>query len=408
MTIEASRPGTCPVAGAPRYPFQRSDVMGVPDELRVIRERPAMLITLPSGDPAWLVTRYANIRELLSDPRLSRNRNQPDAPRITKDNSMFQDPNVSMDPPDHPRMRRLITRAFTAARIERLRPRVQQAVDRFLDDTEAQGSPVDLHETLTFPLAIKTLCELLGVPVEDQAQFRRWTDPFLSVSKYGAEEIATARGELFGYICRLVAAKRRAPADDLISALIQVQEGSSETLSEYELLYWVQGLLMGGYETTASHLGAAIIVLLAHPEQYAQVQADLSLVPAAVEEMLRLQVLFSSIAALRYATEDIQIGEVTIPRGSGVVLALESANRDAAAFSDPERFDILRTPNRHLAFSAGPHHCAGSALARIEIQVAIASLLRRFPSLRLAVPISQLRRHQGGLVESFVSVPVAW
>jgi cytochrome P450 len=382
--------------------------MGVPDELHVVREQPAMRITMPSGDPAWLVSRYGDIRELLSDPRLSRNRNQPDAPRITADNSMFQDPNVSMDPPDHPRMRRLIARAFTAARIERLRPRVQEAVDRFLDETEAHGSPVDLATTLTFPLAIKTLCELLGVPLADQERFRGFTDPFLSVSKYSGEEMAASNQALFGYICGLVEAKRSNPGDDLISALIEVQEGDSEKLSEYELLYWVQGLLMGGYETTASHMGAAIIVLLANPEQYAQVRADLSLVPAAVEEMLRLQVLFSSIAALRYATEDIEVGGITIPRGSGVVLALESANRDADVFPEPERFDIHRTPNRHLAFSAGPHHCAGSALARIEIQVALTSLLRRFPDLRLAVPTSELRRHQGGLVESFTSVPVAW
>jgi cytochrome P450 len=393
----------------PDYPFlHRDSVLHAPSALRTCRERSAMEVRLPSGDSVWLVTGYQDIRALLSDDRLSRDRNQPDAPRITKDNSMFQDPNVSMDPPDHPRMRRLIAKAFTAARVERMRPHTEQVVAGLLEAMEAAGPPADLNDTLAFPLAITTLCELLGVPVEDQKDFRTWTDAFLSVTKYAPEEMARYRGELFGYIQRLVAAKAAAPGEDLISALIAVRDEDSNRLSEYELLYWAQGLLMGGYETTASHLGAAVATLLANPDVYAKVRNDLTLVPQALEELLRIQVLFSSMAALRYAKEDIEVGGWTIPRGSGVVLALESANRDEGIFPDPETIDITRPSHLHLAFSAGPHHCAGSALARMEMQTAIVALLRRFPTLELAVDPLSLRRATGGLVEGFTEIPVTW
>ncbi|MBB2910443.1 cytochrome P450 [Streptosporangium becharense] len=400
---------TTGAATAPAYPFtHRETVLHAPSALTECRREPAMRVTLPSGDVVWLVTRYQDVRVLLSDERLSRNRDQPDAPRITKDNSMFQDPNVSLDPPDHPRMRRLVAKAFTAARVERMRPHTQELVDRLLDDTAAAGPPADLHRTLTFPLAITTLCELLGVPVEDQKDFRHWTDAFLSVSKYTPEEIGRCRGELFAYIERLVEAKTNEPGGDLISALIAARDEDSNRLSHYELLYWAQGLLMGGYETTASHLGAAIVTLLANPGLLARVRDDLSLVPQALEEMLRLQVLFSSMAALRYAKEEIEVGGMTIPRGAGVVLAMESANRDETVFPDPETLDIDRPSHLHLAFSAGPHHCAGSALARMEMQTAITSLLRRFPTLKLAVDPLELRRAEGGLVEGFLEVPVTW
>ncbi|MFF6873341.1 MULTISPECIES: cytochrome P450 [unclassified Streptomyces] len=393
----------------PTYPFgNRPSVLDAPGELRGLRERPAVRVTLPSGDPGWVVTRYEDIRVLLSDPRLRRDRSSEDLPRITKDNSMFQDPNVSLDPPEHPRMRRLVTKALSAARVEKMRPHVQALVDELLDAMEAAGPTADLAEALAFPLGIRTLCGLLGVPPEDQKDFRLWTDAYLSVNRYSAEEVARYRGELFGYIQRLVAAKREQPGDDLISSLIAVRDEDESRLGEYELLYWVQGLLMGGYESTANHLAAAVVTLLAHPEELAKVREDPSLVPAAVEELLRYQVLFSQLAAVRYSTEDIEVGGVTIPAGSAVFLALESANRDEQVFKEPDALRLDRDDNKHLSFSAGPHFCAGSALARMELQTAIGTLLRRYPDLRLTVPAQELSRNTGVLVEGFTEVPVTW
>lgn len=390
------------------YPFQRPSALEQPSELRTLRERPVVPVTLPSGDPALLITRYEDLRAVLSDERVSRDLTRPGAARMTKDNVMFQDPHISPDPPEHTRMRRLITKAFTPKRVEGLRPRTEEVVGELLDAMEAGPRPADLNEALAFPLTIRMTCELLGVPVEDQDRFRGWTDAFLSVSRFTAEEVGRARGELIAYIQRLVAAKRAEPGDDLISAMVAVRDEDASGLSEYELCYWSMLLLIAGYETTAGQLGSSLVMLLSRPDDLARLRAEPELVPSAVEELLRLQVMGSSLSMLRYVKEDIEVGGVLIPAGSSIIPSIESANVDESVFPDPETFDITRQDNRHVTFSTGLHYCAGAALARMELRVAMGEIVRRFPDLRLAKPAEELPRNEGALIQNFLEVPVVW
>lgn len=402
MTTSPSTTRACP------YPFKRPSALEQPPELRTIHQDPVVPVTLPSGDQALLITRYADMRAVLSDERVSRDLTRPGTARMTKDNVMFQDPHISPDPPEHTRMRRLITKAFTPRRVEELRPRTEKVVAELLDAMEAGPRPADLNEALAFPLTIRMTCELLGVPVEDQDRFRSWTDHFLSVSRFTGEEIGRARGELIAYVQQLVAAKRETPGDDLVSAMIAAQDDDESGLSEYELVYWTMLLLIAGYETTAGQLGSSLVVLLNRPDDLARLRTDPSLVPSAVEELLRLQVMGSSLSMLRYVKEDIEIGGVRIPAGASIIPSIESANLDPDAFSSPETFDIERADNHHVTFSTGLHFCAGAALARMELQVAIGAVLQRFPQLRLAVPADRLPLNEGALIQNFLEIPVHW
>ncbi|GAA2561033.1 cytochrome P450 [Winogradskya consettensis] len=392
------------------YPFERPSALEVPAELGDLRREPVCPVTLPSGDTALMVTRYADVRRLLTDDRLSRNIGRPGAARISKENRMFQDPRINPDPPEHTRVRRLVMKAFSAARVERLRPYVQGLVDELLDKMEATGGgrPVDLNEALAFPLPIQVICKLLGVPDADHDQLRGWTEAFLSVSRFSKEDIGRSMKEMNAYIARLVESKRSAPGDDLISAMIRVRDEDDGALAEYELHWWCRLLLLVGYETTATQLGGGVALLLSHPEQLAALRADYSLVPQAVEETLRWKLVGSSVSMLRYVTEDIDMDGWTIPAGSSVIPAVDSANQDETVFEHPELFDITRTQNAHLTFSLGAHFCVGAALARLQLQIATESLLRRFPGLKLHVPADKLQRQPGALLEGFISIPVEW
>jgi len=393
------------------YPFARPAALEVPTEIAGMRREPVCPVQLPSGDSALLVTRYADVRKLLTDDRLSRNLGRYGAARISKENRMFQDPRIDPDPPEHTRVRRLVTKAFSASRVERLRPYITGLVDELLDKMEAAGAggvPVDLNEALAFPLPIQVICKLLGVPDADHDQLRRWTEAFLSVSQFSGEQIGRSMKEMGAYIGRLVALKREAPGDDLISAMIRVSDENDGSLTEYELHWWCRLLLLVGYETTATQLGGGVAMLLSHPEQLAAVRADYGLIPQAVEEALRWKLVGSSVSMLRYATADIEMDGYTIPAGSSVIPAVDSANQDESVFADPQRFDVTRTANPHLTFSLGAHFCIGAALARLQLQIATERLLKRFPGLRLHVPADQLRRQPGALLEGFLSIPVEW
>ncbi len=390
------------------YPFQRPSALEVPAELATIRQEPVVPVTLPSGDSALMVTRYADVRRLLTDDRLSRNLERPGAARITRNNKMFQDPRINPDPPEHTRARSLVLKAFTGARVERLRPYVQTLVDEMLDAMERSGGPVDLNETLAFPLPIRVICRLLGVPADRVAAFRDWTDHFLSVSRFTGQQIGQAMREMNAYIGELIELKRREPADDLVSAMIRARDENDGRLTEYQLHWWCRLLLLVGYETTATQLGGGVAMLLTHPDQLALLRSDYSLIAGAIEEMLRWKLVGSSVSMLRYAVEDIPLDGYTIPKGASVIPAVDSANQDESVFECPRTLDITRADNNHLTFSLGPHFCVGAALARMELQVATESLLRRFPTLRLAKPAAELRRQPGSLLEGFVEIPVTW
>ena len=394
---------TCP------YPFHRPAALRIPEELAEIRHEPVVPVTVPSGDRALLVTRYHDVRALLVDPRLSRNLNRPDAAQISRHNKMFQDSRIDPDPPEHTRIRRLVMKAFTPARVAELEPYIEGVVKELLDAMDEHGGPVDLNEALAFPLPIRVICHLLGVPDHDMRRLRGWTDAFLSVSKLSGPEIGQAMREMSGYIAELIETKRRQPGQDLISAMIRVRDDVDGALTEYELHWWCRLLLLVGYETTATQIGGGIAMLLSHPDQLAALRADPSLLPNAVEELLRWKLVGSSVSMLRYATDDIPLADFTIPRGSSVIPAVDSANQDETVFPDPRRFDITR-PNAgaHLTFSLGPHFCIGANLARTQARIATAALLDRFPGLRLAVPAEELVRQEGALLEGFLAVPVDW
>ncbi|NBE93710.1 cytochrome P450 [Nonomuraea sp. KC401] len=374
-----------------RFPFAWPGAAEPPVELATLREEPVVRVTLPSGDEAFLVTRYEDIRRVLSDPRVSRNRDRPGAPRMTEQKTkVFQNPRIDRDPPEHTRMRRLMAKAFTATRVEALRPHVRQVAEELVTDLLKQSPPVDLHEAFAVPLTLQVICGLLGVPPEDQARFRG------------------SLGEAWQYMGELIEGKRRDPGDDLISALIGVHDEDDGRLSAHELHVWCVILLLAGFETTATQLGSGTVLLLTHPGQLGRLREDPGLIPDAVEELLRCQIAGHSLSMLRYVTDDIEVGGVTIPRGSGLIPILESANLDESVFPDPMRLDITRKNNQHLVFSAGPHFCMGAALARLELQVALEALIRKVPTLRLAVPPSALRHHDSPLDLGLREVPVAW
>ncbi|WP_433261193.1 cytochrome P450 [Actinosynnema sp. CS-041913] len=374
-----------------RFPFPWPPGADRPAELGTLRDEPAVRVTMPSGDPAWLVTRYADVRAVLSDPRLSRNRDRPGAPRISVEQTKaFQNPGIDRDPPGHTRMRRLMVKAFTPARVERLRPYVTEVAEELLAGLAARTPPVDLVAEFAVPLTLRVICRLLGVPVRDQHRFRG--------------DLADAAR----YIGELIETKRADPGDDLVSALIGVHDEQDGRLGAHELHRWCMVLLLAGYETTASQLGSSVVLLLRHPEQLALLRSRPELVPDAVEELLRCQVAGHSLSMLRYVTEDIDVGGVTVPAGSGLIPVLESANMDHRVFPDPERLDITRDSGGQLMFSAGPHFCLGASLARLELRVALTALIRRFPTLRLAVEVDRLRHHENPLELGFTEVPVAW
>ncbi|GAA2273814.1 cytochrome P450 [Kitasatospora cystarginea] len=373
------------------YPFVWPSPFEQPKEFSGLHDEPVVEVILPSGDEALLITRYEDIRAVLTDPRVSKNRNRPDIARMTiKKVKAFQS-QVDMDPPAHPRMRGLIARAFTPARVENLRPRIRELTGGLLDAMAAGPQPADFAEAFAFPLSIQVICELLGVPADEREQFTQRTAP------------------PWDYMAELIERKRANPGDDLISALIQVHDEKDGRLSSQELHWWSTMLLLAGYETSANQLCSAVVMLTSHPDQMAKLREDPALLPGAVEELLRCQVVGTSLSMLRYVTDDIEVGGVTIPRGSSVITALEVANHDPAAFRCPERFDITRSDDPpQLTFSAGRHFCVGASLARAELQIALGSVLDRFPNLRLGVPVDQLVRTEDAFTQGFTEVPVTW
>jgi cytochrome P450 len=391
------------------YPFPWTPPMEVPNALKGLRDKALVEVRLPSGDTAVMVTRYHDVRKLFADDRLSKNTARPEVARIAADNELFNDPQIDADPPEHNRKRGLVTRAFTARRIELLRPFAQQVTDGLLDDMAAGPQPADLNEALAFPLPILVICKLLGVPPQDRDKFRRLVDGFLSVSKLPPDVVQECREGLWGYLGDLIAAKRDQPGDDLITGLIKVRDEDDARLTDYELHYWSRSLLIAGYVTTASQIGTGTAVLLYRQDLVKEIQADYSLVGSAVEELLRTQIMGSSIGTMRYALTDIELSDGSvITKGSSVLLSEESANMDETIFTDPFSIDIHRAENHHMTFGSGIHYCVGAALARMELQVATESLLRRFPGIRLAVPPAELPRGIGGFMEGFSLIPVTW
>jgi cytochrome P450 len=360
---------------------------------------------MPEGGQAWLVTRYEEVRGALADPRLYKEW----AGKLTPE-GWEPDPVVgflgvhmlNMDPPNHTRLRKLVTKAFTARRVAALRPRVE-AITASLLDAMASHDVVDLIEEFAFPLPITVICELVGIPVADQDQFQGWSHTIVS-SVATQEEVYAAASGLHQYFTDLVAAKRRVPADDLLSALIAARD-DQDSLSERELMAMLFLLLVAGHETTVNLIASGTLALLTHPDELSRLRSDPALLPSAVDELLRF-VNPVNHATERFTLEPVEIGGVTIPAREWVLCVTSSANHDPARFPDPDRLDLGRDTSGHLAFGHGIHYCLGAPLARLEGEVAFGALLSRFPSLALAVPASSLRWRPSSLIHGLESLPV--
>ncbi|WP_327392781.1 cytochrome P450 [Streptomyces sp. NBC_01186] len=365
------------------YPFNTPEGLQLAEEYERVRDQPGLLrVRMAYGEPAWLVTRYADARLVLGDQRFSR------AAGATHDEPRQSEGRrgggiISMDPPDHTRLRSLVAKAFTVRQVEKLRPQVKELTAGLLDELEAAGPPADLVDRFALPLPVAVICQMLGVPTADRPRFRVWSDDALSTSSLTAAEFEASREELRAYMGELIALHRADPRDDLMTALIGARDGR-DRLSELELVDLCVSILVAGHETTASQIPNFVLTLLDHPDQLARLRENPELIPDAVEELLRFVPLGSGAGQPRYATEDIEIGGTLVRAGAPVLVAVGAANRDALRFSVPGTLDISREDNKHLGFGHGVHHCLGAPLARLELQEALSALLTRFPGLRLA------------------------
>ncbi|MGA5299488.1 cytochrome P450 [Nucisporomicrobium flavum] len=395
-------------AGAARaYPFSDPDRLDLdPLYAQLRREEPVTRVRLPFGEEAWLATRLQDVKTVLGDLRFSRAAAVGrDEPRTTP--RQIGTGILSMDPPDHSRLRRLVAKAFTARRVEQLRPGTTDIANELIDAMVAAGPPADLVEAFSTPLPVRVICRLLGVPPEDQHLFRTWSEAIVSTTSLTPERIGEYMASLHAYMAGLIAQRRTTPTDDLIGALVLARD-NEDRLSEQEMVELAAGLLAAGHETTVTQISNFMYVLLTHPAKLAELRQDPERIPGAVEELLRYVPLGAAAAFARYATEDLELGGVRIRAGEPVIPALSAANRDASVFGEADDLDFTREANPHVGFGHGVHHCLGAQLARMELQVALRTLLGRLPELRLAVDEKDLPWKTGLLVRGLRELPVVW
>jgi cytochrome P450 len=392
------------------YPFHNPAALQPPEEWAELRAGcPIARIRFASGDEAVLLTRHADVKQVLADPRFSRQLDAEDAARITSDESggPFGGENTVAGGESHLRWRRIVGRYFTAKRMAELRPRIEAMAERFVERLVAGGAPADLAAGLGFPLPVWVICRLLGVPDEDRHRFGGWSDTLLNLTRYSQAEIDASQADFAAYLTAHFADRRAHPGEDLISELVAVRDAGDGRLSDGELLMTAQGLLIAGHETTSNMITKMTAILLADRRRWERLLADPGLVRPAVEELLRFDTN-PGIGVPRYLSEPVTTTGGTLPAGTTVICSTGAANRDAAAITAPDEVDLGRAPNAHLAFGAGPHSCIGQALARTELQAVLTVLLRRLPGLELAVPVDRLRSREGLIVGGLEELPVRW
>jgi cytochrome P450 len=391
----------------PIFPFASAHGLDAATVLARLRDNdPVPRVELASGGPAYLATRYDDVRRVFADPVFSRAAaTRADVPVLSQV-SKIPYLMMNMDPPDHTRIRRLVTRAFTSRSVERLRPNVRRICDALVDRMLVTGPPVDFVPAFAYALPAQVISELLGVPAEDRDQLRRWQDAILSISAHSRHVVEAQLAELMGYLRALINRKRSEPADDLVSALITAQD-SDDRLSESELLYTVQILIAGGYETTAGLLANSIVVLHRNPEQWELLRDNPDLISGAVDELLRyVPIVWSGLE--RVTLSDVTLSGVPVPAGSSVIPLTYSANYDETLTEDAGRLDVTRPPVPHLAFGHGVHRCIGAPLAKVELEIAFQTLFARLPTLRMARAESQLWWKNGLLTVGPIALPVLW
>ncbi|MFF7228904.1 cytochrome P450 [Streptomyces sioyaensis] len=381
-----------------------------PREITRLREaRPVSPLVFPDGHEGWIVTGYDAVRQLMADTRFSSRQDigilhvpyeTPGMPAATEPSPQIPGMFIAMDPPDHTRLRRRLTGAFTVKRMKMLEERIIAITEQQLDELARLTPPVDLVKEFALPVPSLVICELLGVPYADRETFQVNSAKFM-VKDQSLEEKMAAYEALTTYLAELVTRKRAAPGEDILSDLARHDDLTIEELTGAAFL-----LLLAGHETTANMLALGTFALLEHPEQLAELRANPDLLPDAVEELMRylsvVDILF------RYATEDIELGGETIHEGSTVVVSMLAANHDPQRFENPDTLDIHRKARGHLSFGHGIHQCLGQQLARIEMRASFDGLLRRFPTLKLAIPAGDVKLRTDMNIYGVHELPVTW
>jgi cytochrome P450 len=391
-----------PMARAARCPFDP------PPELRDLQERgPLAKVRLSDGSTAWLVTRYADQRAVLGNPKVSAESDRPGYPNPSaSEGESSKISFILMDDPEHARLRRMVTASFTTKRVAAMRPAVQKIVDDLIDDMLAGPKPVDLVEAFALPMPSLVICELLGVPYSDHDFFQ--DNSKVIINRHATpDENRAAMGALLNYLDGLMAKKIAEPGDDLLSGLaerVKAGELPREDAAQMGIL-----LLIAGHETTANMIALGTLALLQHPDQLAQLResGDPKLVASAVEELLRYLNIPHN-GRRRVALEDIEVAGQVIRAGEGLIMPNDVANRDPEAFPDPDRLDIAREARHHVAFGFGVHQCLGQPLARVELQVVYSTLYKRIPTLKLATDLEQIQFKHDGSVYGVYELPVTW
>ncbi|MFD9357085.1 cytochrome P450 [Streptomyces sp. NPDC060031] len=389
------------------FPQDRTCPYHPPAAYAPLREgRPLSRVSLFDGRSVWMVTGHAEARALLTDPRLSANRQNAAFPLPSRRFIGLQDRRTALlgvDDPEHNTQRRMLIPSFTLKRTAVLRPRIQETVDRLIDEMVARGPRAELVSAFALPVPSMVICALLGVPYEDHEFFEGQSRRLLRGPERA--DVEDAREQINGYLRELIERKRRDPGDGLLDELVAQRLEPGETDVD-ELVSLAAILLIAGHETTANMISLGTFTLLNHPEQLTELRSDPSLLPAAVEELMR----FLSIAdgMLRVATEDIEIGGVTVRPDDGVVFSTSVINRDGAVFEEPDALDWHRPTRHHLAFGFGVHQCLGQNLARAEMEIALGTLFERLPGLRLAADPDRIPFRPGDTIQGMVELPVAW
>jgi cytochrome P450 PksS len=394
-----------PAFKATAYPFYA----------RLRAEAPVYQVTVQGRQTAWLITRYDDVAAVLKDERLAKDKlnaltpcqiaRQPWLPAFFRPLTRSV---VAVDPPHHTRLRALVLKAFTPRLIEQMRPRMEELTNTFLDAVQDKGC-MDLIRDYALPLPTTIVADMLGIPAEDHPRIHRWANALLEsgpfLSGWRLLRVIPPVWQIMSYLRGHIRMRRARPRDDLLGALAQAEE-AGEKLSEDEVVGMALLLVVAGYETTVNLIGKGMLALLENPEQMARLR-DEALIRPAIEELLRYYSP-TEVATERYAREDIRIGGVTIPQGSLVYAVLDSANRDERQFPNPDTLDLSREPNRHLTFGHGIHFCLGAPLSRLEGQIAIRTLLRRMPDLRLSVPRNALRWRPGQMLRGLEALPLTF
>jgi cytochrome P450 len=395
------------------FPPVRRCPVAAPEEYAELREQGALVkVTTVAGEPVWWVTKHPIARAILNDTRFSSDRRKDGFPLFvaderSRDNIRSQPPIVmiGMDGTEHSRTRRSAIGEFTVKRLASMRPRIQQIVDESIDSMLAiEDRPVDLVQAFSLPVPSLVICELLGVPYADHDFFQDRSGRLLRRTTT-LEEREQVVADVREYLGKLVDAKQARPEDDLISRLIAKQRETG-VLDREELVGMSFLLLIAGHETTANMISLGTIGFLENPEQLAAIRADPAKIPMAVEEMLRYFSIADTVT--RVATEDVEIGGVTIKAGEGVVASTMTANRDEETFADPDELNIERGARHHVAFGYGPHQCLGQNLARQELEIVFETLFRRVPTLRLAASLDDIPFKDDGAVYGAYRLPVTW